>query len=76
MDALALIQARLAMPKTHRVVVTYDNRPTYIHETQCIRSAESHAIGWRRKLGVALRDPKNGETVRIVSVEIQPIGER
>lgn len=72
-EAMALIQAALAQPKTHRVVTTYFDGRTRTHETRSAVTAESHAIGERRKIGRKLVDRDTGKTVQVVSVVVEPI---
>ena len=64
------INAALAAPKTHAVVTTYADGRTRRHETRSEATAETHAIGERRKIGRCLIDRDTGRTVRVVSVDI------
>lgn len=73
MNAMALINAALAAPKTHSVVTRFADGRERRFDTRCIGSAENHAVGERRKIGRDLIDRLTGDTVRVVSVEIEPI---
>lgn len=74
-DAVAMIQAALAQPKTHRVVTTYLDGWTRTHETRSAVTAENHAFGERRKIGRKLIDRDTGKTVQVVSVVVEPISQ-
>jgi hypothetical protein len=69
-SASLLITAALAMPKTHAVVTTYADGSTKTFETRSLRSAETHAIGERRKIGRNLINRDTGSRVCVVSVEV------
>lgn len=69
----ALINQMMAMPKTHKVVTTYDNGTVKVHETRGLSSAKNWAIGESRKIGRALVDRNTMNVVRVVSVEIVAI---
>lgn len=69
-DTEAFLQRILALPKTHAVVATYECGKVYRNEAHSLKSAENHAIGWRRKIGRPLISRETGETVRVVSVEV------
>ena len=71
--ALDKITAALAAPKTHAVVSTYADGRAKWHETRCANSAETFAIGERRKIGRELIDRATGDAVRVVSVDIEPL---
>ncbi len=73
MDAMDLINAALAAPKTHAVITHYECGKMKRFETRNAASAENFAIGERRKIGRNLISRETGETVRVVSVEILPI---
>jgi hypothetical protein len=70
MDAIALINAALAAPKTHRVLTLYESGDIHTHDCRNMASAQTYAVGERRKLGRDLIRRETGETVRVVSVEI------
>lgn len=70
MDAMNLIHAALAAPKTHAVLTTYEDGRVKRHETRSAGTAETFAIGERRKIGRDLIDPTTGGKVRVVSVDI------
>lgn len=69
MNALDMIAAAHAAPKTHVVVTTYANGATKRHETRSAATAENFAIGERRKVGRDLIS-RDGGTVRVVSVDV------
>jgi hypothetical protein len=68
-----LIAAALAAPKTHRVVTTYIDGHQRIHETRSEMAGRMYAVGERRKIGRDLIDRVTGETVCVVSVEVEAI---
>ncbi len=68
-----LIAKALAAPKTHAVVTTYECGKVKRFETRSAASAETHAIGERRKINRNLIDRETGKTVRVVSVQIKEI---
>lgn len=69
-----LIVAALAMPKTHKVVMTYADGSKRVHETRNAASAETHASFVARPMvGRDLIERETGRTVRVVSVEIMKI---
>lgn len=72
-NAMALITAALAAPKTHAVVTTYADGRVKRFETRNEASAETHATGERRKVGRELIDRDTGNTVRVVSVDVEAI---
>jgi hypothetical protein len=72
---MTLIQAALAAPKTHRVTTTYADGRVRTFDTRSAGSAETYAVGERRKIGKSLIEPNTGAHVRIVSVDITPIAE-
>lgn len=73
MNALDLIAKRLAAAKNFRVVTTYADGKTRVHETETRGQAENWATGERRKIGRDLISRDTGATVRVVSVEIERI---
>lgn len=46
-----LITAALAMPKTHKVVVTYEDGTTHVHATRNEASAQNYAAHMRFRFG-------------------------
>lgn len=68
-----LIAAALAAPKTHKVVTTYADGRVREFETRNLASAETHAVGERRKIGRDLIDRTTGAIVRITAVEVGQI---
>lgn len=73
MSPLDRIAAAHAAPMTHCVLTTYADGTAKRHETRSHGSAENWAIGERRKIGRDLINRETGATVRVVSVEIQPL---
>lgn len=73
MTAEQLIAAALAMPHTHAVVTTYECGKVRKFTTRNLPSAESHAIGERRKIGRELIERETGRKVRVMSVEVVAI---
>lgn len=68
-----LLAAVLAMPMTHRVLVTYADGSTRYFDTRSLASANNHAIGERRKIGKKLISRSTGEPVMVVSVDVVAI---
>jgi len=73
MNAMDLINSALAAPKTHQVITSYACGKVRTHQTRSEQTAEMHAIGERRKIGKDLIDRETGETVRVISVIVEPI---
>ena len=71
--AFAKINAALAAPKTHRVVITYAGGKVRTFDTRSLSTAEGHAVGERRKIGRDLIDRMTGDKVRVVSVLVERI---
>lgn len=69
----ASIAAALAAPKTHRVVTLFADGTERTHETRSEASAETYAVGERRKVGRNLLSGTTGEWVRVVAVVIEKI---
>lgn len=70
MNTHPLIAAALAMPKTHEVVTAYADGTERRFGTRNAASAETHAVGERRKIGRNLIERITGNSVRVVSVSI------
>lgn len=73
MDAMSLINAALAAPKTHAVLTIYENGKVRRHETRSAATAENYAVGERRKIGRNLIDRETGATVRVAAVDVVAI---
>ena len=73
MNAIDLITKRLAAAKNFRVVTTFADGKTRVHETETCGQAENWATGERRKIGRDLISRDTGATVRVASVEIERI---
>lgn len=73
MNALDRINAALAQPHTHAVVTKYLDGKERRFTTRSAGSAETHAVGGRRKIGRNLIDRDTGATVRVVSVAIEAL---
>lgn len=71
MTAMDKINAALAAPHTHAVVTTFADGRTRRHTTRNAASAENYAVGERRKIGRDLIDRATGQTVRVVSVDVE-----
>lgn len=69
-SSAALINAALAMPKTHGVLTTFADGSTRRFDTRNAASAENYAVGERRKIGKDLINRDTDATVRVVSVEV------
>lgn len=69
-EAMDLIAAALAAPKTHAVVTTYACGKVKRFDTRSLASAENHATSERRKLGRNLIDRDTGAAVRVASVAV------
>lgn len=67
-----LIAAALAAPKTHKVVTLFADGRAREFETRSLASAETYAVGERRKVGRDLIDRETGKTVRVVHVAVEP----
>lgn len=74
-NAMNLIAAALAAPKTHTVVTTYTDGRTKRFDTRSEATAEGHAVGERRKIGKNLIDRDTGKIVRVAKVEIARINQ-
>ena len=72
-DVMDLIAKRLAAPKNFRVVTTFADGKTRVHETETRAQADNWATGERANMGRDLIDRATGATVRKVSVEIERI---
>ncbi|MBZ9706086.1 hypothetical protein LB543_05050 [Mesorhizobium sp. ESP7-2] len=73
MTAEERIAAALAKPFTHTVITTYADGTQKRHDTRSAAAAENWAIGEERKIGRDLIDRATGKTVRVVSVDVEPI---
>ncbi|XUM19776.1 hypothetical protein ACRAVF_19105 [Bradyrhizobium oligotrophicum S58] len=69
----ALIAHNLAKPMTHVVVTSYADGSTKRHETRSLAQANNWTIGEDRKIGRDLISRATGETVRVVSVQIEAL---
>jgi hypothetical protein len=74
MDRIAAAQAA---PLTHRVTTTFADGAERTHDTRSLATAESFAVGERRKIGRDLisrnADLTAGPIVRVVSVTVAEI---
>lgn len=68
-----LIAAALAAPHTHKVVTRFVDGRERVFTTRSAASAETFAVGERRKVGRDLIDRATGAKVLIVAVEVMPI---
>lgn len=68
-----LIAQALAAPKTHAVVTLFADGTSRRFETRNAASAETHAVGERRKIGRNLINRETGKTVRVIWVDIEKI---
>lgn len=66
-----LLSAALAMPHTHVVVTRFADGSDRRHTTRNAASAETFAVGERRKVGRELIDRASGATVRVTSVDVE-----
>lgn len=77
MDAMDRIRAALDAPKTHKVVTVFADGAERSHETRSAATAESYAVGERRKIGRDLisRNPDltAGPIVRVVAVRVEAL---
>lgn len=69
-NAMNLINAALAAPKTHAVVTTYACGKVRRHETRSAATAENYAVGERRKIGRVLIDRETNANVTVKAVDI------
>ncbi|MCR9060613.1 MAG: hypothetical protein NXI02_24975 [Rhodobacteraceae bacterium] len=80
MSAMDIIARRLAAPKNFKVVTWYEDGAVREHETETFGQADTHALGLRGKIGRELISHGDeighqpGDIVKIVSVEILPLG--
>lgn len=74
MDAMEIIRRVQALPKTHRVVVTYECGKMRTHDTHSAASAENYANHERHKIGRDLINRDTGAIVRVISVDVIEIG--
>lgn len=72
-DTHPLIAAALAAPKTHRVATHYKSGNVRTHETRSRASAETFAVGERRKIGRNLISHDDGSTVVVTEVRVECI---
>lgn len=70
MNALDLIAAAAAAPKTHKVVTNYADGSVYEHLTRSAKTAENWAYGERFKIGKNLIDRMSGKPVKVLIVDI------
>lgn len=70
MNAMDKINAALAAPHTHAVVTRFADGAERRFTTRSAGSAESYAVGERRKIGRDLISRDTGGTVRVVSVDV------
>lgn len=68
-----LIQSALAAPTTHCVITAYADGSVRRHETRSAASAETFAIGERRKIGRPLINRDTGRPVEVVSVTVSAL---
>lgn len=73
MNAMKMIEAALAAPKTHAVITKYADGRERRFETRSLASAKTHASVEGANMGRDLIDRATGKTVRKVSVEIVEI---
>lgn len=69
-ETLALINAKLAAPKTHAVITTFSDGRTRRFETQSLKQAENYSIMDKRNIGRSLIDRATGQASILQSVEI------
>lgn len=70
MNALDMIAKAQAMPKTHKVTITYSDGSTMAHEERSKLTAENYANGFRRYIGKSYKSRKTGLSVILQSVEV------
>lgn len=70
MNALDLINRRLAAPKQFEVVTLYADGTSRRFETETRGQADNYAVGERRKVGRQLVSRGNGATVEVVDVYV------
>lgn len=72
-DITARLAALAAAPKTHVIVTRHSDGTERRHETRSAATAETHAIGERRKVGRTFRHRETNAEYTVVSVEISEI---
>lgn len=73
-DIDAKLNALLAAPMTHAVIVTYADGTARHREARSEAAANNGAVGERRKIGIPLVDRFTGASVMVVSVEVVAFG--
>jgi len=69
-NAMNLINAALAAPKTHAAVVTYSDGSVHRLETRSEATAHNHLDSYRGQVGRELISRATGNTIRLVSREV------
>lgn len=69
-NAMARINAALAMPKTHAAVVTFSDGSAHRLETRSEITALNHLDAYRHQVGKDLISRATGKTIRIVAREV------
>ena len=69
-NAMNLINAALAAPKTHAAVITYSDGSQHRLECRSEATARNHLEVYRGQVGRDLISRKTGMTIRLVSREV------
>lgn len=72
-DFTARLEALAAAPKTHRVTTHYASGAVSAFDAHSANAAASIYASESRKIGRDLIDRATGDTVRVVSVVIEPL---
>jgi hypothetical protein len=73
MDATEKLNALLAKPTTHEVVVAYDNGDERIVPMKSAQSAANFAAAESARIGLELTNHETGDKLTIVSVEVRSV---
>lgn len=73
MDAMDLINAALAAPKTHATTITYSDGSQHYHEHRSEQVANNHLETYRGQMNRDLISRSTGKTIRLVSREVKAL---
>lgn len=73
MDAMDLINAALAAPKTHATIITYSDGSQHYYEHRSELVANNHLKNYRGQMGRDLISRTTGKTIRLVSCEVRAL---
>lgn len=73
MDINERLEALARAPKTHRVTTHYAGGASRNHDTRSAATAETYAVGERRKIGRTLINRETGAEVRVIAVTVEAL---